>query len=211
MKAFPIGFVTADRHLLIVGGGWETEGRLKHALLFDWARIRMVLLKPDPAIAKLAASDARVEVAERAASEDDVAWAHLVIEDSGSRAIAEQLDTWCATHHVPLNAMDKPDLCDLYYTSLLFRDPLVIAISSGGDAPALSSLLRKTLEQKIGPGWAMAAKAIAEARKNLPSGQGRMDLLKKIARHERLPALIEHNDEAGLKQLLDDELRSLRA
>ena len=210
MKAFPIGFVTSGRHLLIVGGGWETEGRLKHAIKFEWARIRMVLLKPDPAIAQLAATDPRVEVVECAATEDDVAWAHLVIEDSGSRAIAEQLDGWCETHRVPLNAMDKPDLCDLYYTSLLFRDPLVISITSGGDAPVVSSFLRKSLDKMVGPGWAMAAKLLSEARKNLPSGQARMDLLKKIARHERLPELIERNDEAGLKQLLDDELRSLR-
>lgn len=210
MKAFPIGFVTSGRHLLIVGGGWETEGRLKHAVMFEWARIRMVLLKPDPAISALASTDTRVEVVERAATEDDVAWAHLVIEDSGSRAIAEQLDRWCATHRVPLNAMDKPDLCDLYYTSLLFRDPLVISITSGGDAPVVSSFLRKSLDKMVGPGWAMAANLLSEARKNLPSGQARMDLLKKIARHERLPELIERNDEVGLKQLLDDELRSLR-
>jgi siroheme synthase-like protein len=210
MKAFPIGFVTSDRHLLIVGGGAETEGRLKHALAFDWARIRILLPKPDRAIAGLASSDARVETAERAVTEDDVAWAHLVIEDSGSRAVAEQLDRWCATHRVPLNAMDKPDLCDLYYTSLLFRDPLIVSISSSGDAPALSSALRRELDGKIGPGWATAARILAEARRQLPSGQVRIDLLKKLTRDQRFLDLVALNDEAGMKYFVENELRSVR-
>ncbi len=210
MKAFPIGFVTTGRNLLIVGGGGEADGRLKHAIQFDWAGIRMLLPKPDEAISALARADARVELVARAATEDDVAWAHLVIEDSGSRAIAELLDQWCASHRVPLNAMDKPELCDLYYTSLLFRDPLVIAISSGGDAPALSSALRRHLDKNVGPGWATAARILAEARRQLPSGQVRFDLLRKLARDPQFLDLVLLNDEAGMKYLVENELRSVR-
>ncbi|MFH0909770.1 MAG: NAD(P)-dependent oxidoreductase [bacterium] len=210
MKAFPVGFVTSGRHLLIVGGGAITEGRIKHALKFDWARIRVIFPPSDKALPDLASDDTRVELSERAVMESDVTWAHLVIEDSGSRSLAEQLDRWCEDHRVPLNAMDTPDLSDIYYVSLLFREPLVVAISSGGEAPALSSFLRKYLDERIGPGWAMAAKLLSEARKSLPIGQTRVDVLKSVVNHERFPELIQHNDEAGLKHLLDDELRRVR-
>jgi siroheme synthase-like protein len=161
------------------------------------------------AIHELAHPDPRVELFERAVMESDVAWAHLVIEDSGSRTVAEQLDGWCAAHHIPLNAMDKPDLCDCYYMSLLIREPLTITIGSGGDAPAISSLLRKYLDEKIGPGWSFGAQAFAEARQKLPSGQARIDLLRKTASDPRLLELICKNDEAGVRSFIEHELRSL--
>ncbi|HEY8240516.1 MAG TPA: NAD(P)-dependent oxidoreductase [Kiritimatiellia bacterium] len=207
MKAFPIAWVTSGRKLLIIGGGPETEVRLTHALLFDWAKIRLIVARvPDILRGR---ADARVEFIERAATEADVAEADLVLEDSGSRETAENVRAWCDRHHVPLNATDKPDLCDFYYMSLLLRDPLVIGIASGGDAPAVSAALRKVLNEKVGPGWSAAAALLAGVRESLPGGQARIDLLRKIARHEDFVGHIEKNDMAALQRLVEHELRSL--
>jgi len=100
-------------------------------------------------------------------------------------------------------------LCDLYYMSLVTLGPMVLGISSGGDAPAVSSQLRRWLGTNLSPGWAMAAQAMADLRRSLPSGQARMDLLKRIARHDSFLGLIEHNDRAGLQDLISDELRRI--
>lgn len=209
MKALPISWVTTGRTLLIVGGGYEAETRLRHALLFEWSKIRVVMAKVPDAYRDLAVQDPRVEFCEGKVGEEDVAGADFVMEDSGDPATARQLREWCDKYHIPYHATDKPDLCDCYYMSLLFREPLVIAVGSGGNAPAIGAALRRHLETTIGPGWASAARVMSEARQRLPSGHARYDLLKKIARHPCFLDLVEHNDIAGMQNFIEHELRSL--
>jgi siroheme synthase-like protein len=209
MKAFPISWVTTGRKLLIVGGGHEADVRLRHALLFEWVSITVVMPQVPAAMREIAGTDTRVVFREGDVTEDDVRAADFVFEDSGRLEVAQQLRAWCDACRVPLNATDKPDLCDCYYMSMLIRDPLLVCIGSGGQAPAIASALRRYLDARIGPGWVSAAKVMSGARDRLPSGQVRFDLLRKIARHPCFLDLVERNDVAGMQNFVEHELRSL--
>jgi siroheme synthase-like protein len=208
-RAMPVAWVSSCRHVLIAGGSYETESRLRHAMMFDWVGIRVVVARLTPFLREARRRDLRIVLHEREVLEGDIAQADFVIEDTGDPALAQRIAAWCELHHKPLNACDKPELCDLYYMSLVTLGPLVLGISSGGDAPAVASTLRRWLGQNLSPGWAMAAELMADLRRSLPSGHARMDLLKRIARHESFVRLIEQNDRAGLKDLISDELRRI--
>lgn len=208
-KALPVAWVTTCRRLLIIGGGFETDSRLRHAMLFDWLSISVVMEKPTAFVREARRRDLRIAIHKRLALEADVAYADVVIKDTEHPDLSVQVAAWCEKHGKPLNACDQPDLCDLYYMSLVNLGPMILGISSGGDAPAVSSQLRRWLETNLSPGWAMAAQEMADLRRSLPSGQVRMDLLKNIARHESFLGLIDHNDRAGLKNLISDELRRI--
>ena len=80
----------------------------------------------------------------------------MVVKDTGGFGENETVTAWCREHGKLLNCVDAPENCDLYYMSLIFRGPLVVGITSGGDAPALSAALRRHLEETLGPGWAEA-------------------------------------------------------
>ncbi|HMP68195.1 MAG TPA: NAD(P)-dependent oxidoreductase [Pirellulaceae bacterium] len=203
-KAFPIGIVTSCRTLLIIGCGPETLQRVKDARRFDWHRI--YLLSPDitPDVAEQLALDERATYLPRQATEEDIARSHVVVEDTEDETQAAQIAAWCRTHHVPLNAVDKIDYCDLYYMSLIFRGPLILGISSGGDAPAVASTLRKRLEATLTEGWTIAAEEMASLRKRLPGGQARKELLKSLVRDERFLAYID----AGNLDALRDYIRN---
>jgi uroporphyrin-III C-methyltransferase/precorrin-2 dehydrogenase/sirohydrochlorin ferrochelatase len=204
-----MSIVTTCRKLLIVGGGIENEPRVRHALQFDWQAVEFIARNIPKDLRALSAGDARFTFREREVTEQDVKNADLVFEDSGDRALAEQIAGWCEKHNILLNATDKPELCDLHYASLLIRDPLVVSIGSGGDAPAISAVLRRWLEQKIGPGWSTAARLLSETRQRLPSGQARMDLLKGLARNTKFLALIETDNESGMRDLIEDAIRRM--
>lgn len=208
-KALPIAWVTTCRRLLIIGGGYETESRLRHAMTFDWLSISVVMEHPTPFVREARRRDLRIAVHERMAREADVAYADVVIKDTDHPEFSAQVAAWCEKHGKPLNACDQPDLCDLFYMSLVNLGPMILGISSGGDAPAVSSQFRRWLEANLSPGWAMAAQEMADLRKSLPSGQARMDLLKRIARHTSFLGLIEQNDRTGLRNLISDELRRI--
>ena len=208
-KALPVAWVATCRRLLIAGGSYETESRLRHAMMFDWVSISVVVARLTPYLREARRRDLRISLHERAVLEADIAHADFVVEDTGDPAVALQIAGWCDQHHRPLNACDKPDLCDLYYMSLLTLGPLVLGISSGGEAPAVASALRRWLEQNVSPGWAMAAQALADLRRSLPGGQARMNVLKRIARNGAFLGLVERNDQVGLQALISDELRRI--
>ena len=205
-KAFPLSFVTTGKHLLLVGGDTLGESRLATALLFDWARITVVATNPTQATREMAQTDERVVFYERETQESDVADVDLVIESTMDEALGQTLAAWCRPRRIPLNAMDKLESCDVYYPALIMRGPLILAIASGGEAPALSATLRRLLEQRLGPGWCNAALLIAEARRALPPSGARMTMLKEIAGDERLPALIAENDIEGMRNLIKDAI-----
>lgn len=202
--AFPLSFVVTGKHLLLVGGGEGGLNRLITALLFDWARITITGPDITAEIEDIAALDERVTVLQRRVIEEDVEDVHLVIESTLYDELAESLAKWCRARRIPINAMDKLDQCDVYYPALILRGPLVLAICSNGEAPALTSTLRKLLEQRIGPGWCNAGMLMAEARRKLPRGKARMEMLKSLAVDERMLNFIADNDLRGMRELIDD-------
>jgi uroporphyrin-III C-methyltransferase/precorrin-2 dehydrogenase/sirohydrochlorin ferrochelatase len=202
--------VTTCRRLLIVGGGFENEARLRHAAIFDWHAVDFVARRIKSGLRGIVDGDARFTFAEREVTEEDIQRSDIVFEDCGDHALAEQVTAWCRKHNVPLNATDKAELCDLYYTSFLIREPLIVSVSSGGDAPAISAVLRRWLERKISPGWSTAARLLAETRQRLPRGHARMDLLRRLARDVDFLAFLELDNEAGMRKVVDDELCRLQ-
>ena len=203
--------VTTRRRLLIVGGGMENLVRIEHALKFDWAAVDFIALRIPETIRAAAEGDARFNFEEREATEADIRRADIVFEDSGDEGSALRVAGWCRANKVPLNATDKPELCDLHYLSFFLREPLSISVGSGGDAPAISAVLRRWLEARVGSGWSSAARLLAETRARLPSGQARMDLLKAVARNDTFLRYVENNDEAAMREFIDHEIQRLRA
>lgn len=209
LKAFPVAFVTEGKTLLLVGGTSGSLCRLNHALRFDWHAIHVVLAKPGEEPCETCLADPRVTVSRRAPTEEDIRAADLVMESTFDEELAATIAPWCKAHGVPLNAMDKLPYCDLYYTSLVFRGPLVIAISSGGESPAVSSALRRWLEKNVGEGWSHAASLLGALRKRLPYSEERSALLKGLARDEAFLTMIMEDDVEGMSTRVDEAYDSL--
>ncbi len=63
-----------------------------------------------------------------------------------------------------VNVEDQPDLCDFHVPASVRRGELLFTVSTGGQSPGLSRLLREELEQHFGPEWGERMDEIARSR-----------------------------------------------
>src|SRR5262245_2987124 len=65
---------------------------------------------------------------------------------------------------VLVNVEDQPDLCDFHVPASVRRGDLLFTVSTGGQSPGLSRLLREELERRFGPEWSDRMDEIARSR-----------------------------------------------
>lgn len=135
----------------------------------------------------------------------------------GADAAEEQLQALaaaCRARGIPVNVVDRPDLCSFLSPATVERDPIVIAISTAGAAPVLARLLRARIEAAIPPAWgrlaALAGSFKEETRRLLPDSTQRRRLLERIFAG-RVADLVFAGHEDAARAAFAAELRGARA
>ena len=100
---------------------------------------------------------------------------------------------------VLVNVVDRPELCDFTTPSILDRNPVLIAVGTGGASAGLAKHIRLRLEQILPQSLGQLAKALFAARGKLralyPAGTDRRRVLDEALRKGgALDALEPHSD-----------------
>lgn len=112
------------------------------------------------------AAEAKRRLLERAGAivsgeQADARLAIVAIEnDAEARAAVERL----RARGVLVNAVDRPDLCDFTLPAILDRDPVLVAIGTGGASAGLAAALRQRLEALLPATLGGLARALHDAR-----------------------------------------------
>jgi uroporphyrin-III C-methyltransferase/precorrin-2 dehydrogenase/sirohydrochlorin ferrochelatase len=150
MRHFPI-FLDLQGHRALVLGAGENADRKAEALRKCGA-IVVQMAEFDPAALDHCAIAIGAE-----ASETDLA---TLVQTARARGI-------------PVNVVDRPDLCSFITPAIIDRDPITVAISSAGTAPVLARLLRARIEAMIPPAFGRLASIAdefkAEIRRRFPN------------------------------------------
>ena len=148
MDYLPIFLDLRGRKGLLVGGG-DTAARKASLMLNAGAWVHVV--SPTPladAFRELAGGDRLVHI-ESAFSDAHLDGADVVFAASDDDALNQAVHDAARARHLPVNVVDKPAVCSFIMPSIIDRSPVVVAVSSGGEAPVLSRLLRARLETLI--------------------------------------------------------------
>jgi uroporphyrin-III C-methyltransferase/precorrin-2 dehydrogenase/sirohydrochlorin ferrochelatase len=110
---------------------------------------------------------------------------------------------------IPVNIVDRPELCSFIMPAIVDRDPVTIAISTAGTAPVLARLLRARIEAAVPPAFGrlatLAGRFSGEIRRRFQELGARRRVLERILTG-RVAALVFAGDEAAAEAALADEL-----
>lgn len=108
------------------------------------------------------AADAKRRLLERAGAVivGEEAEAAIAIVSDGDEATAQRL----RARGVLVNATDRPEHCDFTLPAIVDRDPVLIAIGTGGASAGLAKALRQRLEAMLPARLGALADALAQAR-----------------------------------------------
>ncbi len=161
MRHFPIFLDLAGRTALVVGSG-EVAARKAAALVEAGASVR-----ERPGFA-----------------EADLDGAAIAIGAEAPEADLRALVVAARRRGVPVNVVDRPELCTFITPSVIDRDPVTIAVASAGTAPVLARLLRARIEAAVPPRFGalagFAARIRDRVRAALPNPAARRRFLERI-------------------------------
>ncbi len=147
LDVFPAFMKVAGQRVVVVGHG--TEAAAKVRLLGETnARIVVVSKSPEKDLRKAIDLFQAEHLAEdfHAGHLTDAALVFSAREDQElDRAVADA----ARLSGVPVNAVDKPELCDFYTGALVNRAPIAVAVTSTGVGPVLSRHIRARIEAML--------------------------------------------------------------
>ncbi|HVJ93430.1 MAG TPA: bifunctional precorrin-2 dehydrogenase/sirohydrochlorin ferrochelatase [Labilithrix sp.] len=160
-RLYPLFLRLAGKDVLVVGGGSVAERKIQD-LVEAGARVRIVALATTPLVDSMA-ERGLVTVARRAFEEADVDGTWLVVAATSDPAVQALACARADRDRVLSIAVDDPPNGSAFSASVIRRGPLTIAISSSGEAPALTRLVREVFEQALPDrDWVDAARALRE-------------------------------------------------
>ncbi|MSW21442.1 MAG: bifunctional precorrin-2 dehydrogenase/sirohydrochlorin ferrochelatase [Actinobacteria bacterium] len=105
-----------------------------------------------------------VSLIEREYRTGDAAGFRLVITATANLAVDQQIYDEAEALGIWVNSADDPDRCAFTLPAVVRRGSLMLTASTGGASPALSSWLRRRLEQDFGDEWATVVNDLALER-----------------------------------------------
>ncbi len=149
LGVFPAFHKVTGRRVVVVGGGRAAAAKIR--LLSETCAEIVVFAAAlgDEAGADLIAAHGDWRGAFPALA--DLAGAALVFAATGSEESDREVMALAHEAGVPVNVVDRPDLCDFYTPALVNRAPLAVAIGTGGAAPVLTRQVRARIEATLAP------------------------------------------------------------
>jgi uroporphyrin-III C-methyltransferase/precorrin-2 dehydrogenase/sirohydrochlorin ferrochelatase len=177
---FPAFLDLVGRRVLVVGGGRVASEKVPR-LLEAGAHVVLVAPQVVPAIEALP-----VEVHRRpfVPADLDACW---YVVSAAPHDVNARVVRLAARRAIFVNAVDDPANATAFAGSGFRRGPVTVALSTGGEAPALARVLREALSALIGSDvqdWAMLARRLRTdwRRERVPMTERRNALLAALAR-----------------------------
>ena len=203
---YPVYLNLAGKRCVIIGGGTIAQGKIAGLLQ---AGCQITVISPDatPGI-RQAAHRGDITWLQRSYRAGDLEGAFIGVAATNVWHVNREIYEEAERLGVLLNVVDDPDLCSFIAPSIVKREPVTMAISTGGASPALARKLRETLANAEALEWADLADVLAQARRVVKERRIAIDpeRWQCCITRDLLEMVQERKSEEALKVLLDQLL-----
>jgi uroporphyrin-III C-methyltransferase / precorrin-2 dehydrogenase / sirohydrochlorin ferrochelatase len=162
MISLPIFMKIADRHCVVVGGG---DVALRKISMLLKVNAQVLVCSPDLHTDLQALLDeGKIRHQPAIFHPDQLQGASLVIAATDDMAVNQAVSEAATALNIPVNVVDSPALCTFTMGSIIDRSPVVIAISSEGNAPVLARYIRTKIETMLPATYGRIAAIAGEFR-----------------------------------------------
>lgn len=162
MDYLPIYLNLKDRLCVVIGGG-DVAARKTGLLLRAGARVRVCSPELGQGLQGLLA-EGRIEHRAERFRPELLDGAVLVIAATDDETVNRAVYEAARAYNLPVNVVDRPELCTFIMPSIVDRSPVIAAVSTGGASPVFARLIRARLESLIPASFGRLARLAAEFR-----------------------------------------------
>lgn len=160
---YPVLLELTGRRTVVIGDVAVEAGKVE-GLLAAGAEVTVVAKGPEAALDRLEA-DPKVTVHRRGyRGPSDVSGAVLCVAHAAEPGVRNAIAADARAAGVLVNVMDDVPNCDFAAPAIVRRGDLIVAIGTGGRAPALASRLRAELSERFGPDWTELVEVVGRVR-----------------------------------------------
>ncbi len=176
MRHLPVFLDIKDQPVLVVGGA-EMAARKVEVILKAQARITIISEDLCPTLEDLA-EQGTVDHKARAFDDDDLSGAVLVFVATEDEDLNRRVSALAKDAGIPVNVIDRFEVCSFIMPAVIDRSPMLVAVTSGGDAPIIARALKARLETVIPAGLGRLAEFAGACRDRvkdaIPEGPPRL-------------------------------------
>lgn len=166
-RLYPLFADLTGREVLVVGGGAVAE-RKTAALLAAGAHVTVGAPELTSLLQRWV-EEHRIQHRRESYREDWLAGCWLVIAATGARALNAGIAADASRRRLFVNVVDDAELSSFQIPAVIDRSPLLVALSTGGAAPALASRLREHIESLLDPALGSLLSLAARFRHSIRS------------------------------------------
>jgi precorrin-2 dehydrogenase len=159
---YPVALELSGRRCVVTGGGPEAERKCR-ALLEAEAVVVVIAPVITPGLGDLVRRGEVTHIA-RNYGPGDLTGAFLAFATTADRAARAAVFAEAEAERVLCNAVDDVEHCHFAVPSIVRRGELLLAVSTGGRAPALAKRLRRRLTAEFGWEWAALVDVLGAVR-----------------------------------------------
>lgn len=175
---YPIYVSLKEQPCVVIGGGKIAEGKV-NGLLEAGANVTVISPDLTPRLREMADAKRIVHIA-RVYQHGDLAGAFMVICATNQADVNHQVWEEASANRQLVNVADDTPHCNFIVPAILRNGDLIVAISTGGKAPALAARLKERLQNQLGDEYARFLELAGELREPLARRVPDMEARKKI-------------------------------
>ena len=165
MRPYPIFLKLRGHRCVVVGGGPVAERKAK-ALVASGARVRLISPQATPSLVRLA-SQKKIDLARRGYRTGDLKGAFLVFAATNDRETQQAVLREARRVRALANVADDPTDSDFLVPARFSEGGVQVALSTGGDSPALAKRLRQQLQRLLGKDFSARLTSLGKMRRKV--------------------------------------------